>query len=200
MTSNIGLAPFPESIILVAVMPSQRDLEIARLLGWYRIPLRFAPKVIDVDFLAFYQTAAFGSSHRWRIEYFAEVRGFELTSRSELFRDEPEHPRAHEEYYKIQLGPIQGLTNPILAGKWRRITFMYTTGELFGKARMINDLIVHSDERDVLWKSLRERALRSGKYKTKEDIMSELEPEFLQLLSGLGKLTMNQSEKEIGNW
>ena len=200
MTSNIGLAPFPGSIILVAVMSSQRDLEIARLLGWYRSPLRFAPKVINVDFLAFYQTAAFGSAHRWRIEYFAEVRGFELTSRSELFRDEPDHPRAQEEYYKIQLGPVQGLSNAILAGKWRRITFLYTTGKLFGKARLINDLVVHSDERDILWKSLRERALHSGEYTTKEKFMGELEPEFLKILSGLGELTINQSEKEMANW
>ena len=34
--------------------------EIARLLGWYRIPLRTAPKVVAVDYLAFYQPSAFG--------------------------------------------------------------------------------------------------------------------------------------------
>ena len=53
---------------------AKRDLEIARLLGWYRIPLRKAPKVIEVDCLAFYQTAAFGEADRWRIQYVAEVR------------------------------------------------------------------------------------------------------------------------------
>jgi hypothetical protein len=46
----------PTSLILVAVLNNPRDLEIARLLGWYRIPLRSAPKVIAVDYLAFYQT------------------------------------------------------------------------------------------------------------------------------------------------
>ena len=33
----------PTSLILVVLMNDPRDLEIARLLGWYRIPLRSAP-------------------------------------------------------------------------------------------------------------------------------------------------------------
>ncbi len=54
--------PIPASaLVLVAIITTRRDLEIARVLGWYRIPLRRAPKVIAVDYLAFYQTAAFGS-------------------------------------------------------------------------------------------------------------------------------------------
>src|SRR5512133_1325515 len=133
------------ALILVALIPKPRDLEIARLLGWYRIPLRSAPKVINVDYLAFYQASAFGAEHRWRIESIAEVRGQELTTRAELLRDEPDHPRAREEYYKIQLGPLMTLTRPILAGRWRRITFLYTTGERWGRARTVNDLVVHSD-------------------------------------------------------
>src|SRR5512147_3081845 len=95
------------SLILVAVLNNARDLEIARLLGWYRIPLRAAPKVIDVDYLAFYQASAFGVERRWRIETFAEVRGKELTTRAELLRDEPDHPHAREEYYKVQLGALE---------------------------------------------------------------------------------------------
>jgi len=71
-------------------------MEIARVLGWYRIPLRFAPKVVAVDYLAFYQTGAFGENHRWRIEAIAPVRGHELTTRRELIRSESDHPRAHD--------------------------------------------------------------------------------------------------------
>ena len=70
-----------DSLVLVAVINDPRDLEIARLLGWYRIPLRSAPKVVAVDFLAFYQTAAFGED-RWRIQYIAPVMGHELTART----------------------------------------------------------------------------------------------------------------------
>ena len=76
------------SFILVGIMPSIKDREIARMLGWYRIPFKFAPKIIDVDYFAFYQGANFGEEHRWRIEYIAEYRGHELTTRRDLFRDE----------------------------------------------------------------------------------------------------------------
>ncbi|NMB55983.1 MAG: hypothetical protein GYA15_14915 [Leptolinea sp.] len=145
-----------EALILVGVLPEPRDLEIARLLGWYRIPLKSAPKVIDVDFLAFYQTGAFGEEHRWKIEYFCPVRGHELVTRADLFRDEPDHRRAHEEYYKLSLGPLEMVRNSIKADSWKRITFLYTLGELFNKAATIGELVVHSENRQILWRSLRE--------------------------------------------
>lgn len=159
----IGMPPSP-SIMLVGVMPALRDLEIARLLGWYRIPLRKAPKVVNVEFIAFYQTGVFGNAQRWQIRSFAEMRGLELTTRAQLFKDEADHPRAGEEYYKLQLGPLQSLSRPIRAGAWKRITFFYTTGELFSKAETIKDLVVRSEERQLLWRSLRERALLTGEY------------------------------------
>jgi hypothetical protein len=114
--------PDSTSLILVAVINHPRDLEIARVLGWYRIPLRSAPRVISIDFLAFYQTAAF-EEQKWRIQYLAPYRGHELTTRLELIRDEPDHPHASKEYFKIQLGSLVSLPNPISAENWRRITF-----------------------------------------------------------------------------
>ena len=95
-------------LILVCLLPTTRDLEIARLLGWYRIPLRTAPKVVAVDYLAFYQPSTFGE-HSGQIEFIAQVKGHELTTRGELLRDEKDHPRAKEEYYKIQLGGLEKL-------------------------------------------------------------------------------------------
>jgi len=62
------------SLILVCLLPSPRDLEIARLLGWYRIPLRTAPKVVAVDYLAFYQPSAFGG-RGGQIEFVAKSYG-----------------------------------------------------------------------------------------------------------------------------
>jgi hypothetical protein len=146
-----------ESLILVGVLPELRDLEIARVLGWYRIPLKSAPKVVDVDYLAFYQTNAFGEEHRWKIEYLCPVRGHELVTRAELFKDEKDHPRANEEYFKISVGPVEQLSNPINASDWKRVTFLYTIGELFNKAKTINQLVVRSEERQLLWQSLKER-------------------------------------------
>jgi hypothetical protein len=177
--------PSPESLVLVAIIPSRRDLEIARLLGWYRIPLRRAPKVINVDVLAFYQAGDFGPDHRWQIEHFAEVRGHELTTRCELFRDQPDHPRAGEEYYRLALGPLQTLPRPIPAARWKRITFLYTTGELFPSAQTINDLVVRSDERQILWRSLRERALQGGEYQPQDLPETALDPLLLALLGDM---------------
>lgn len=157
----------PDSaFILIAVITQPRDLEIARLLGWYRIPLRSAPKILAVDYLALYQTGAFGEPERWRIRYLAAVRGHELATRSQLLRDEPEHPRANEEYYKLQIGPLEVVNPPILANNWRRLTFLYTTGSRFNRAVTLKDLIVKHEDRLVLWRGLRERVLSQPSYKT----------------------------------
>ena len=189
--------PPPTALILVSLIPNPRDLEIARLLGWYRVPLRSAPKVINVDYLAFYQASAFGEEHRWRIETIAAVRGNELTTRAELLRDEPDHPRAREEYYKIQLGPLEVLPRPVLAGRWRRITFLYTTGEQLRRAHKINDLVVKSEERDILWHSLRERALCTGQYAAADLPEFDLDPALLALLGDLGKLAEARGEYDV---
>jgi len=170
-------------LILVCLMPSPRDMEIARLLGWYRIPLRSAPKVVTVDYLAFYQPASFGE-RAGRIEYIAPVRGHELVTRAELLKDEPNHPRAREEYFKIQIAPLERLPNPILAEKWRRLTFLYSTGEYLLKSNTLNDLVVNGEERQGLWKSLRERAQNEQLYQL--DLpAADLPPDVLIALLGI---------------
>lgn len=179
----------PTSLVLVCLLPTPRDLEIARLLGWYRIPLRTAPKVVAVDYLAFYQPGSFGE-RAGQIEYVAGVRGHELATRAELLRDEADHPRANEEYYKVQLGSLEKLSQPILAEKWRRITFFYTTGEYLLRAKSITDLIVQSDERQLLWRSLRERAENAQLYTTNLS-EADIPPETLMMLLGIKELVSN---------
>ena len=161
---NVIMGLVPTSLILVCLLPTARDLEIARLLGWYRIPLRTAPKVVAVDYLAFYQPSAFGE-RGGQIEFVAPVHGHELTTRGELLKDEADHPRAREEYYKIQIGALEKLSQPITTDKWKRLTFLYTTGEYLLNATTLNDLVVAGDERQLLWQSLRERAENAQLYK-----------------------------------
>jgi hypothetical protein len=168
------------ALVLVAIMPSPKDLEIARVLGWYRIPLRMAPKIVDVDYIVFYQTGNFPKGHGSLIESYAEVLGHELTTRAELIRNEPNHPRAKEEYYKLQLGQLDSLPKPILAGKWKRITFFYTLGNLVNRAETIYELVVKTDEREILWKSLRER--NSSQYTEKPNNATEIANEDLNIL------------------
>jgi hypothetical protein len=176
--------PVRESdLILVCLVPSPRDLEIARLLGWYRIPLRTAPKVVAVDHLAFYQPAAFGEAGG-RIDFTAPVRGHELTTRAELLKDEARHPRAHEEYYRLQVGGFERLPASITADKWRRVTFLYTTGEYLLRARTLHDLVVESDERALLWRTLRDRAESAQQYRADMPEV-EVSPDVLMALLGI---------------
>ena len=173
----------PTDLILVCLLPTPRDLEIARLLGWYRIPLRSAPKVVAVDYLAFYQPSAFGG-RGGQIEFIARVRGHELTTRGELLHDEADHPRASEEYFKIQIGGLEKLSRPVVADKWKRLTFLYSTGEHLLNAEKLNDLVVEGEERQTLWRSLRERAENEQLYKT--DLPdADVPPEVLMALLGI---------------
>ncbi len=191
----------PSDLVLVAVLKAPRDFEIARVLGWYRIPLKTAPKTVAVDYLAFYQGARFGAE-KWAIHYVAPVRGHELATRAELLRTQPDHPRAKEPYYKIQLGPLERLARPVPSRAWRRITFFYTTGEKLLAATELNDLIVQSPERERLWKALRERGLQAEKqYERAEG--GEID---LTILCALGQLGINLGDdqpretKERGEW
>lgn len=182
----------PSSLVLVCLLPTPRDLEIARLLGWYRIPLRTAPKVVAVDYLAFYQPASFGE-RSGQVEFIAEVKGHELTTRAELLKDEPHHPRANEEYYKIQIGALEKLKEPVKTDKWRRLTFLYSTGECLLNAKTLNDLVVEGEERNLLWKSLRERAEQGQAYKT--DLPeADIPPEVLMALLGIKELQTEYNE------
>lgn len=147
----------PADLVLIAILNNRRDFEVIRLLGWYRIPLRSAPKIVDVDAIAFYQTAKF-REEKWSIRYAARVCGVELVKRTDLFKDEEAHPRAREEYYKLQLGPLEVLPRPILSRSWKRLTFLYTTGERLINASEINNLALAGTDRQILWRALRDRA------------------------------------------
>lgn len=182
----------PTSLILVCLLPTPRDMEIARLLGWYRIPLKSAPKVVSVDYLAFYQPASFGE-RGGQVEYIAQVRGHELTTRGELLKDESDHPRAQEEYFKIQLGGLEKLKEPIQTDKWKRLTFLYSTGEYLLNAKTLNDLVVEGEERNLLWKSLRERAENDQLYKV--DLPeADIPPDVLMVLLGIKDLAGDYEE------
>jgi hypothetical protein len=173
--------PSPADLVLVAFLPHPRNLEIARVLGWYHMPLRSAPKVIAVDWLAFYQPATFGDGHKWCIEYIAPVKGNELVTRLDLFKDQPDHPNAYEEYFKLQLGSLVTLPRPIPAGDWKRVTFLYTTGEHLITANEIGELTVRDEERVILWQALRERAAEQDEYRVVDHPDSEIPAEILKM-------------------
>lgn len=189
----------PEALVLVGVLPAPRDLEIARVLGWYRIPLKTAPKNVAVDFLAFYQTGKFADG-KWMIRHFAQVLGHELVTRAELLRDEPEHARATEQYYKLQLGALQSLAQPIVSAQWRRITFFYTLGEHLNTASEINELMMGSTERELLWSALRERNLPAEKQYQPAPHLPALDLALLCQLGGLGITIGDSAPQAAAGW
>ena len=146
----------PEDRVLVAVMNRPKDFEVARDEGWYRIPQARAPRGMFFEYVAFYFTGAFGEE-KWAVHYYARSLGHELVTRQTLLPDEPDHARAGDLYYKLQLGPLQRREPPIVSQRWRRIAFIHTTWDRFEAAQEINDLFVEGGEFvDRLYHALRE--------------------------------------------
>jgi hypothetical protein len=149
----------PEDRVLVAVLSRPQDFEMARDQGWYRVPEAKAPRGVFFEYVAFYFTAAF-AENKYAVHYYARRLGHELVTRRALLPGEPDHPRADEPYYKLQLGPLQKREPPIVSLRWRRITFIHTTWDRFEAAEEINDLFVEGDEFvDRLYHALREADL-----------------------------------------
>lgn len=140
--------------VLVAVMNNPRDLDIARELRWYRIPLRRAPARIGAEYLAFYHTAAF-EREKWSICYFAPIYGYHIVIRRDLLPNEPDHPRAAEEYYRVDIGPLRALPNPIPSRRLRRITFISTTVSRLFTAQEVRDLWQNGSDEQLLWHAFR---------------------------------------------
>ncbi len=130
----------PDARVLVCLINKPLDLETARWDHWYRIPVKHAPQDFLADIIAFYLTSAFGDE-KWAVHEYARVRGHELVKRVDIFPDQPDHPRANDLYYKMQLGPLQRLARPIPSLKWRRVAFIQTTGDRFLNALEISELV-----------------------------------------------------------
>lgn len=130
--------------VLVAYVPRPTDFTLIKTESWYRIPYKYAPKGLYSEYIAFYFGRRFGDQ-KWAIHYFAENRGHELVRRIDLIPSEPNHKRAQDVYYRVQLGPLQQLERPVISLQWRRILFIHTTGDRFTTASEINDLLIDGD-------------------------------------------------------
>jgi len=151
---------YPEDRVLVAYIAEPSDFAIVEREGWYRIPQQHAPKGVYAEYIAFYFGRRFGEE-KWAIHLYAPRLGHELVSRRMLLPHQPDHPRADELYYKIQLGELQRLERPIVSLRWRRITFLHTTWDRFMDATEINDLFVEGGEYvDRIYAALKERGIR----------------------------------------
>jgi hypothetical protein len=142
------MEPDDDARVLVAVVTRPHDLALARSGRWYRIPVARAPRQMGADYLALYLTGAFGAE-RWSVRYYAPVLGYRLALRRELLPEEPDHPRAAERYYRLELGRLLPLTPPLPARRLRRVTFIATSWGHVRRAADVNELW-HPPEDDML--------------------------------------------------
>lgn len=184
---------YPEDRVLVAYVPRPSDFERIREQGWYRIPQKSAPKGLYAEYFAFYFGRSFGPM-KWAIHYYAPRLGQELVTRRMLLPEEPDHPRADDLYFKVQLGQLVELERPIISLRWRRITFLHTTWDRFQDAVDINDLFVGGDAYvDRLYAALKERGIRAERdYKVKEESQSYVVP--LMILCENGRISIQASQ------
>ena len=112
------------------------------------------------DYLAFYQTKAFGDE-KWAVNYYAPTRRYRLLTRAELLPEEADHPRAAEPYYKVEIGPLQRLPRPIPSKRLRRITFISTTLERLLSAEEINDLWDRGSREERLWQAFKREGIEA---------------------------------------
>lgn len=154
-------SPSADDLVLVSLLNNEQDFARARDEHWYRIPLRHAPRrAIGAPWLAFYQTKAF-EIEKWSVAWYAAVTAWDIVRRIDLLPAEPEHPRAHEEYYRLSLGPLQRLPHPIPARDWKRITFILTHWAQIERAWDVSDLFAANVLERGLWKALEKlRAVR----------------------------------------
>jgi hypothetical protein len=177
---------YPEDRVLVAYVPEPADFARIEQVGWYRIPVRYAPKGLHAEYIAFYFGNRFHEK-KWAIHYYAANMGHELTTRLSLIPSEPDHERAGDLYYKVQLGPLIRREEPIVSLRWRRVTFIHTTWDRFQDAAEINDLFVQGDPYvDRIYATLKERGIQAERnYRVNEPQADYLIPLAVPCRNGL---------------
>ena len=129
---------FADDRVLVGVLKRKKDLEIARLEGWYRIPSRQLPRGLNAEYIAFFLSGRAFSDAGGSIAYFARVTGLELARRKDLLPDEDR--RTEEIYYQVQFRDLLLKDPPIQNLPARSVSFIRTTWDRFIRAETIADL------------------------------------------------------------
>ena len=152
--------PAEDGPALVVIVNNRADWRRVVEEGWYRIPVKRAPHPVAAWFLAFYHTRAFGRDAH-HIRFVARARRYRLVHRRDLIPEQPDHPRASERYYRVDLGPLEELAYPIPSRRLRRITFIPTTLRRLREADEINDLWLGDDVEDLLWDLFRDAGIKA---------------------------------------
>ncbi len=150
-----------EKIVLVCVLKDKRDLHILLKENWYRIPIVYLPKR-KFTYLAFYQPAEFGRFGK-RIQYYARVLSSKTVKRTELLPKEQAHPRAHDDYLRIEVAWVKRLVRPIKNIIPRRVSFGFTTLKSLLKAGDILELYGISPTEQIVERGLQRLGIKTKK-------------------------------------
>ena len=141
--------------ILIAYLPSRKDLAIAQNKHWYRIPVstKRVPVMVKnktVELIAFYQPKVFKEDAHL-IRFYGKVKSVSKVKRKNLIKDEPLNPKNEDLYYKIQIEKLLRLPHSIRSLRKRRLLFIPTTLDRFNNAYEINDLFIGSPLEEKFW-------------------------------------------------
>jgi very-short-patch-repair endonuclease len=140
--------------VLVAVLPTKADFQILQEQLWYRVPADKRPRRWPPQWLALYQTTAFGQD-AVGVSYYGRVREITRVGRRDLFPEEAVGLKSDREYYRVELECLKQRETPIRPRRWRRIVFIPTTWGKFERAEEISDLFDDSPLEDELWAVLK---------------------------------------------
>ncbi|MDD5529200.1 MAG: DUF559 domain-containing protein [bacterium] len=148
-----------DSPVLVAIINRKKDWKLLQKEHWYRIPVKTAPEILKkAEYLAFYQTKILGKENSG-VQYFAKIKNYKIVKRIDLLPDEPEHPSAYNEYYKITVDKLEKLPFTIPHKRARNIVFIPSTLGRLLKAQNINDLYHTSYLEEKLYKLMQKEKI-----------------------------------------
>lgn len=138
---------------LIAILKEKSDLSILQEQGWYRIPVKNAPKEWPPKWIGFYQPKNFGED-AYRIRYFGQIERISLAKRQDIFPNEIISDISNREYFILKLKNLEELGDPIPSFRPRRLVFIPTSWQKFCQAKQINDLFNTSPLEDLIWEEL----------------------------------------------
>lgn len=150
-----------EDIVLIGVLKNKKDLNLLLKKNWYRIPVLYAPRR-KADYIAFYQPSTFGKSGQ-RIKYYAKIKSCDIVKRKYILPEELDHPRAEEDYLRINLSRIQKLSQPIVNKKGLRISFGFTTLKKLLNAKTVMELFDIPPIEEMVSEALAKRNIRASR-------------------------------------
>ncbi len=148
-----------KKIVLVCVLKDRRDLRILLKENWYRIPVAYLPRR-KFTHLAFYQPAEFGRFGK-RIQYYARISGSQTARRIDLLPRERNHPRAHDDYLRIEVAWVKKLECPIKNIIPRRVSFGFTSLKSLLKAGDILELYGVSPTEQIVERGLKRLGIKT---------------------------------------